>query len=97
MSSDDESTLTLKIGHDEVVLRQRYEVASIGNDLLIALWFTIGSVLFFFEETATAGTWLFLLGSVQLMVRPGIRLARRVHLQRTRSDASRPTDSSDDY
>ncbi len=97
VSSGRENALTLHIGNDEVVLRQRYEVASIANDLLIAVWFAIGSVLFFSESTATAGTWLFLLGSVQLMVRPAIRLARRMHIQRTRSGAARPTDASDDY
>lgn len=74
--------LTLRIGHDEIVVRQRYETISIANDILIGLWFVVGSVLFFSESTATAGTWLFLVGSVQMLVRPGIRLGRRIHLQR---------------
>lgn len=74
--------IELHIGHDELILRGRYEVLSILNDVLIALWFVIGSVLFFFETTTTAGTWLFLLGSIQLMIRPVIRLSRRIHLSR---------------
>lgn len=77
-------SVVLKFGHEELVLRQRYELLSIGNDMLIALWFAIGSVLFFSESTTTAGTWLFLLGSVQLFIRPVIRLSRRVHLRRFR-------------
>ena len=86
------SDIEFRIGHDEVVLRQRYEVASIVNDLLVAVWFVIGSVLFFSDSTATAGTWLFLLGSIQLMVRPMIRLARKVHIQRMNQGPAGPDD-----
>ena len=88
------SDIEFRIGHDEVILRQRYEVASIANDLLVAIWFVIGSVLFFSDSTATAGTWLFLLGSIQLMVRPMIRLARKVHVQRL---ARGPVEPDDDF
>jgi hypothetical protein len=79
---------------DEIVLRNRYETLSTANDLLIALWFLIGSILFFRESTTYAGTWLFTIGSAQLAVRPAIRIARRVHLQRR---SSRPTESEDDF
>ena len=68
----------------ELVLRRRYETISILNDLLIAVWFIVGSILFFSDSTATAGTWLFLIGSVQLAIRPTIRLVRRTHLVRHR-------------
>ena len=89
--------LDLPFTHDEIVLRQRYEIASILNDLLIAIWFIVGSVLFFSAATTTAGTWLFLIGSVQLAVRPVIRLGRRVHLTR-RAGRRRPRhESSDDF
>ena len=74
--------LTITIGHEELTIRRRYEVVSIVNDILIALWFTVGSVLFFSEATTTLGTWFFLVGSVELLVRPVIRLSRRVHLGR---------------
>lgn len=83
--------------HDEVVLRQRYEVASILNDLLVAIWFIVGSVLFFSPATSTAGTWLFLIGSVQLAIRPAIRLSRRVHLTRHAGRAKARHESSDDF
>ncbi|MGJ9413407.1 YrhK family protein [Aeromicrobium sp. CF4.19] len=77
-----DTSLTITLGHDELVIRRRYEVLSILNDLLVALWFVVGSILFFFESTTTIGTWFFLVGSLQLMLRPMIRLTRRVHLQR---------------
>ncbi|HKJ12531.1 MAG TPA: YrhK family protein [Ornithinimicrobium sp.] len=72
----------VRIGHEELRVRGRYEVISIVNDILIGLWFVVGSILFFFDSTVTAGTWLFLIGSIQLVVRPLIRLHRRVTLGR---------------
>ncbi|MBJ7291003.1 MAG: YrhK family protein [Williamsia sp.] len=77
-----------------MVIRQRWEVVSIVNDILIAIWFIAGSVLFFGESTTTAGTWLFLVGSIELLIRPLIRLARRVHLQRLHPNSS-PSESDE--
>lgn len=74
--------LLIHIGHEELVIRKRYEVASIVNDILIAVWFTIGSVFFFFESLTFAGTVLFVMGSIQLLIRPVIRLRRLVHLRK---------------
>lgn len=81
----------LHLGRDELVIRQRYEALSIANDVLIALWFLVGSILFFWEQTMTAATWCFVLGSVEFLLRPTIRLTRLVHLRRrgvTRTEAS---------
>lgn len=88
--------LTLTIGHEELTIRRRYEVLSILNDILVAVWFIVGSVLFFGDTTQTAGTWCFLLGSVELLVRPIIRLSRNVHLSRI-APSSWPVDASQDY
>ncbi|TDT66441.1 YrhK family protein [Frigoribacterium sp. PhB116] len=93
--SSDDRTLSFSLGRDEIVIWHKYEVASIVNDIMVAVWFVVGSILFFSESTTTAGTWLFLLGSVQLMIRPLIRLARRVHLQR--SGRGSPGDASGDF
>ena len=87
--------LTLTIGDEELILRGRYEVLSIVNDIMVAVWFIVGSVLFFSEQTTTIGTWLFLVGSVQLLIRPVIRLSRHVHLRRL--NARGPKESSDDF
>lgn len=76
--------LVVTIGHEELVLRRRYEVLSILNDILVAVWFIIGSVLFFSPDTTEAGTWLFLIGSIELLIRPVIRLGRNVHVRRAR-------------
>ncbi|WP_243637005.1 YrhK family protein [Rhodococcus sp. Eu-32] len=55
-----------------------------------------GSILFFGESTTTAGTWLFLGGSIELLIRPVIRLSRRVHLQRVRARTA-PAETSGDF
>lgn len=87
-------SLRVSVGDEQVVIDNRYETASIVNDVLIALFFTVGSVLFFFESTQIAGTWLFLLGSLEFLARPVIRLSRRTHLRRL----GHPSVSSDrDY
>jgi len=82
VSAVSDNSIELHIGREELVLRKRYEILSVVNDILVAVWFVIGSILFFSDSTATAGTWLFLLGSVELLVRPLIRLTRRVHIGR---------------
>ena len=92
--------LALRIGKEELVIRQRYEAASVVNDILIALWFIVGSLLFFSEHWMQTGTWCFLLGSIQLLIRPAIRLQRQLHVQRLRQRNHRPPvphDSSQDY
>ena len=87
-------SLTIKLGPEEILIRKRYEAASILNDVLIAIWFIIGSVLFFFESTTYAATWCFLIGSIEFLVRPMIRLIRQIHISRI---SAVPTDSGQDY
>ena len=82
MNHSDEGPINLRIGSEELVIRQRYEVLSIANDILIAAWFIVGSIMFFSTASTELGTWMFLIGSIELMIRPVIRLTRRVHLGR---------------
>ncbi len=89
--------ITFRIGHDELVIRKRYEVLSIVNDVLIAIWFLVGSILFFSEATTYAGTWLFVLGSVELLIRPVIRLSRQIHLRRLPGRSGLPGESPHDF
>ncbi len=87
--------LDLRIGRDEIVIRNRYAAASIANDVLIAVWFVAGSALFFDESTTYLATWFFLIGSVEFLVRPVIRLARMFHVRRLRGETGH--DSPLDY
>jgi len=57
-----------------------YEIAYTLVDFLAALAFIVGSVLFFYAALQTAGTWLFLVGSILFAVRPTIRLMRELAL-----------------
>lgn len=78
----DQPTVTLTLGPEQLVIRRRYETASILNDFLVAAWFLVGSVLFLYPSLERWAVWLFILGSAQFMVRPTIRLLHRVHLRR---------------
>ncbi len=91
---NDDDALRIDLGHEELVIRQRYEAASIANDALIALWFLVGSILFFWESTMTAAIWCFVLGSLQFLARPVIRLLRLVHIRRI---GGSPMGSSHDF
>jgi hypothetical protein len=81
---DRDPALTLPLGPDALVIRRRYETAVPANDFLIGLWFTAGSIAFLFPEYESAGAWIFVIASLQFLVRPSIRLARNIHLQRLR-------------
>lgn len=71
--------LTMKLGHDELIIRRRYELISIANDFFIAIWFLAGSMLLLFPKDEKAAIWLFIIGSFQFLIRPTIR---HIHLQR---------------
>ncbi|WP_150912293.1 YrhK family protein [Marinobacter halotolerans] len=77
--------LTLTVGNEKLVIRRRYEVMSIINDFIIALWFLVGSILFLFPEYERAAIWFFIIGSFQFLVRPSIRLASYVHIKQVPS------------
>ncbi|MDF4252636.1 YrhK family protein [Streptomyces sp. WMMB303] len=89
--------LTLHLGKEELVVRQRYETTSIANDVLIAVWFLIGSIMFFSSEWTRTGTWCFVFGSVELLIRPVIRLTRQLHIQKMRGGTRGMTASDQDY
>lgn len=95
MAEQTRRDIVLTFGHEELIIRKRYEVLSIINDILIALWFIAGSILFFDDALTTTGTWFFLIGSVELLIRPVIRLVRAVHLGRIRNDGA--VDSTPDF
>ncbi|MCW4153736.1 YrhK family protein [Halomonas sp. 18H] len=80
--SDLDNPLTLRLGNEELVIRRRYETLSIANDFLVAIWFLVGSILFLFPRHETLAIWLFIIGSVQFLLRPSIRLASHLHLKR---------------
>lgn len=70
----------------QLVLHHRYEWWHIINDVLIAVWFLIGSFFFFSESLTYFGTWLFVLGSLQMLIRPSLRIAHKLHVKDIETD-----------
>ena len=72
-----------------------YEIAYTTVDWLAAVLFTIGSIMFLYDDLMKAGTWLFIIGSVCFALRPTIRLARELHLARLGEAVMEPGNSPD--
>ncbi|MEB7824604.1 YrhK family protein [Staphylococcus chromogenes] len=50
------------------------------NDVVLGLIFLIGSFLFFSETTVFQGTALFVIGSIQMIIRPLIAMILDLHM-----------------
>ncbi len=74
----------IRFGRDELIIQNRYETAILFNDFLIALWFILGSVFFIVPG---AGAWVFLIASIQFLIRPTMGLLRNIHLRKIKSDS----------
>ncbi|MEP0073087.1 MAG: YrhK family protein [Marinomonas sp.] len=72
--------LDLDIGREHIVIQRRYEALGALNDLLIAVWFLIGSFFFLNDSLVESGTWLFIVGSAQLIIKPLIKLTSLIHV-----------------
>ncbi|WP_051899112.1 YrhK family protein [Sciscionella sediminilitoris] len=73
--------IIIRFGRHRLHIIDVFETLSIINDALIAIEFLIGSI-FFFGPDHDPGVWLFVVGSIQLAVRPALRLSRRLTLRR---------------
>ncbi len=74
--------IDIQLGHEQLVIQRKYEAAGAVNDLLIAVWFLVGSVFFLDDSLMRSGTWLFVIGSTQFLLKPVIKLAGLVHMRR---------------
>ncbi len=74
--------LELDLGREHIVIQRRYEAIGAINDLLIAVWFLIGSFFFLSNSLVERGTWLFIAGSAQLLIKPALKLASLIHVSR---------------
>src|SRR5690625_92408 len=91
---DDNPRIHISLGRRVIVLNHRYEALSILNDIFIGIFFTVGSVLFFFSDLENWAITMFVLGSIDFLLRPVIRLARRVNVTLPDDEAS---DDSHEY
>lgn len=79
----EDQDLTVDIDYKQrlVTIHHRYEWLHILNDALLALWFLIGSILFFNSDLVKIGTWFFVIGSLQMLMGPVIRIAHKIQLK----------------
>ncbi|WP_413693503.1 YrhK family protein [Psychromonas sp. KJ10-2] len=64
------------------MIQRRYEALGAVNDLFIAIWFLIGSAFFLNDALIESGTWLFIVGSAQLIIKPVIKLMSLIHVNK---------------
>ncbi len=74
--------LKLNFGREHIIIQRRYDALGALNDLFIAILFLVGSFFFLSNSLVENGTWLFIVGSAQLFVRPVLKLISLVHVQR---------------
>lgn len=72
----------IDLGSDRIVIERRYRALSALNDLLIGIWFLAGSIMFFDDSLMTLGTSFFVVGSIELILRPVIKLTELIHVKR---------------
>ncbi|USD33804.1 hypothetical protein CTT30_06965 [Vibrio coralliilyticus] len=53
--------LDLDIDNRHAVIQRRYEALGAINDLLIAIWFLVGSLFFLNEPLVESGNWMFVI------------------------------------
>ena len=68
--------------HKHRVIYGRYQKIYTLNDFSAALFFLVGSIMFFYESLMIPATWCFTLGSVNFMLRPTVKVLREFHLAR---------------
>lgn len=81
MTANDKQ-LVLDLGQEHITVQRRYEALGAINDLFIALWFLIGSFFFLTASLVESGTWLFVVGSAQLLIKPSLKLMSLIHVSR---------------
>ncbi|MCG1029076.1 YrhK family protein [Virgibacillus halodenitrificans] len=59
-----------------------YQLLYTLNDFLLGLWFLIGSIFFYFEPLKTWGVTLFVIASLQFVLKPTIRLIHEIDAKR---------------
>ncbi|SFJ48159.1 YrhK-like protein [Halobacillus dabanensis] len=80
--SDKQKYVDFHLGKHELFINKNYEMLYTINDFLLGIWFLVGSIFFYFEHLKHWGVTLFVLGSIQMLIRPTIRLIHNFHLRK---------------
>lgn len=76
--------LDLQLERVELKVTSIYKLLYQINDVVLGLLFLIGSFMFFKDSTMFTGTVLFVIGSVQMLIRPVISIIHDFHLSKVR-------------
>lgn len=76
-----EEYFDIKAGRFRIFFRKRYSLITTVNDLLIGLFFVVGSCLNFFSGVAVFGNAFYLCGSLLLASRPVLRIMHNTSLR----------------
>jgi hypothetical protein len=76
----------LDLGQEHIMIQRRYEALGALNDFLIAVWFLVGSFFFLSNSLVESGTWLFIVGSAQLLIKPILKLFSLIHVSKVYKD-----------
>lgn len=80
--TDHENKVEFFIGSWGLILKDKYRILYILNDLLIGMVFLTGSILFIQKELQHIGTYFFISGSVLMLMRSMIRILRLLHIKK---------------
>ena len=80
--NSDNNPMELDLGQKHIITQRRYEALGAINDFFIAVWFLIGSFFFLSDSLVQSGTWLFIVGSAQLLIKPVLKLISLIHVKK---------------
>lgn len=89
MKFEDKKELEFNIFGFDIKIDTFYKLLYQINDIILAMFFIVGSFLFFKEATTFAGTVLFVIGSIQMLIRPLIAITRDIHISRVKKDITK--------
>lgn len=72
----------LKVGQYALFFNRNYHLIYLTNEIMLGIWFVVGSVFFLWETTKTAGIILFIIGSLQLLIRPLLKIFHSMTLKK---------------
>jgi len=80
--NSENNPMELDLGQKHIITQRRYEALGAINDFFIAVWFLIGSFFFLSDALVQSGTWLFIVGSAQLLIKPVLKLISLIHVKK---------------
>ena len=87
-----QNTYEVEVGKHILFFNKNYQYIFILNELLLGIEFTVASIFFLFSSTKTAGIIIFIIGSVQLLIRPILKILHAVSLRRISNDGIKRND-----